>query len=301
MIPPATAAPDSPWTLGAWAQQWLRGATQRCQPATLAIYTRALDTTVPRLGPERTLESFTRVDFRQLALTLGEHYAPSTVRLWLGILHAVFGEAVEVELLPSNPVSRPGALMLRRGVIANYVPTWDEVQQWVRAAQAEGEPYGAVALFLARTGVRIGEALGLQWADIDFDREAATIRRSGPTATRTKTGRVRTVPLSAHAGDALRLQLGRHPVWVFVGVRAGRPLRRNTASRVLLRARRKAGLPAGFTPHRVRHGVGTELIARGEPLPSVQALLGHASPEMTLYYAKVAGERRAVRVSGLDD
>lgn len=292
----------SPWTLAAWTEHWLRGAAQRCQPATRASYRRALDTLVPMLGAERPITSFTKLDFRQLALELGEQeYAPGTIRLWLGVVRCALSEAVELGLLASNPVTQPGRFMARRGVIASYVPTWDEVGVWVRAAQQEGEPYGAVAMLLARTGIRIGEALGLQWADVDFQRSAATIRRSGPTATRTKTGRIRTVPLSEHACEALRLQLGRNPVWVFVGPRAGRPLRRSTASRVLLRARRRAGLPDGFSPHRVRHGVGTELIARGEPLPSVQALLGHASPEMTLYYAKVAGERRAVRVAGLDD
>ena len=43
---------------------------------------------------------------------------------------------------------------------------------------ARATPYHATLTFMARTGVRRGESLGLQWGDVDLDSGTASILRS---------------------------------------------------------------------------------------------------------------------------
>jgi hypothetical protein len=47
----------------------------------------------------------------------------------------------------------------------------------------------------------------------------------------------------------------------------------------------EAGRPTHAVPHQLRHSLGTRLINKGVPLPVVQRLLCHASPQMTNVYA----------------
>jgi site-specific recombinase XerD len=50
----------------------------------------------------------------------------------------------------------------------------------------------------------------------------------------------------------------------------------------------RAGAPLHVTPHQLRHTYATSLINAGMSLQALMALLGHATPEMTLRYAALA-------------
>jgi integrase len=116
--------------------------------------------------------------------------------------------------------------------------------------------YYEFVLMMARTGVRIGEALGLQWKDIDMEKEMALIRRNIPIhhqVQRTKTkSSERSVDLSPELVEALRSLFHRRreeyfakgeseiPKWVFCGKR-GEPFQySNFRRRCWLRALREA-------------------------------------------------------------
>jgi integrase len=63
----------------------------------------------------------------------------------------------------------------------------------------------AMALTLCRTGMRLGEAIGLQWGDIDFNSHFITVQR-GRSKSRTETpknGKSRKVDMSQQLTDAL--------------------------------------------------------------------------------------------------
>lgn len=61
----------------------------------------------------------------------------------------------------------------------------------------------------------------------------------------------------------------------------GQPLTRMTVWRVVKRAALALGLSKITSPHSFRHYRATQLLNEGMPLESVQAYLGHASPETT--------------------
>ncbi len=64
--------------------------------------------------------------------------------------------------------------------------------------------------------------------------------------------------------------------------------------------RGRDGKPLRVTPHQLRHTFGTALINGGIGLPALMALMGHATPEMTLRYAKLASADHPQRLSGRD-
>jgi site-specific recombinase XerD len=127
-------------------------------------------------------------------------------------------------------------------------------------------------------GLRAAEAVGLDLADVDFDREQLHVRGKG--------GKERIVPLGEHAAHLLARYLhearpgllrGAENA-VFVSAR-GRRLDTSTLRRLFAH------------PHRLRHAFATHLLEGGADLRTIQELLGHSSLSTTQIYSHVDGRR----------
>jgi integrase/recombinase XerD len=159
----------------------------------------------------------------------------------------------------------------------------------------------ALLELLYGTGIRVSEACGIGFGDLDLD--AGVLRVLG------KRSRERVVPLVR----PVRMSLARYldegrPEFVLARQRR-RPLGRDAEDAVLLGARgsrlsrqaaweviRRWGAAAGLdvaslSPHVLRHSCATHLLDGGADLRTVQELLGHASISTTQLYTKVANER----------
>jgi integrase len=147
---------------------------------------------------------------------------------------------------------------------------------------------------MARTGIRLGEAFGLQWQDVDLERREIRIAR-GISAGRVETpksGKARSVDLSKALRDvlerhdaaskaaALRAGKERQP-WVFPSL-DGTPLDRANVEKAFKRALKGAGLPLHFTPHSLRHTYASLLLQDGVSPAYVQEQLGHSSIKLTV-------------------
>ena len=148
----------------------------------------------------------------------------------------------------------------------------------------------ALLLFLARTGARVSEAVGLDAADLHLDRpQQVTLRGKGR--------KLRVVPLAADLARALRQLctergLGREERRpVFVGA-CGERLTRFGATHLTRRAVRaaKTNAPAlskvSVSPHLLRHTLAMKLLQSGTDLITIQAWLGHAQVSTTHRYAE---------------
>lgn len=230
---------------------------------------------------ERPLLALTALDVQRWLQTVPG--APSTRRGALLALRGAIDAGMRLGWVTRNVakgVEAPAPTPEREIVHA----TADDVAALVANAP---EPYATAILLLAHTGMRSGEALDLRWADVDLDSEQLYVR-SGKTA-RAR----RTVPLTPTVVARLRA-LPRDAEYVFPNRAGGRTDKRRF-SRIFAAASPRPGL----TPHSLRHGAATRMLAAGVPVHIVSALLGHASVSVTLdvySHSLTDAERESVRL-----
>jgi integrase len=164
-------------------------------------------------------------------------------------------------------------------------------------------PYGPLWALLLGSGARVNEALGMTWADVDFEAGCVTVAfqltRQGDEWVRDATKAARTldrVALPAFAIEALREQrrrmLAAFPGSVFgeglVFLTAkGHPVRSDETIRELHRATEKLGLPR-VTQHAMRHTSLTLLADAGVPEDVRQRRAGHSTTAMSRRYTSGA-------------
>lgn len=149
------------------------------------------------------------------------------------------------------------------------------------------------------SGLRCQEVLDLRLRDVNG--ESSEVRVKG------KGRKVRIVPVGEVALAALDRYLQRGRAFLVAGAtgdedhvflsRTGRPLSPSDIQRRLTRHLARAGVPAGTTPHTLRHSFATHLLEGGADLRSIQELLGHSSLHTTQVYTHVSAShlRRAYR------
>jgi integrase len=264
----AAAIPFGPH-VRAWHARYKVTFKPSYQETSLSLIDRHL---VPFFG-EKDLREISEADLLDyITLKLDAGLAPTTITTGLSIVRRVLNLAVRDELISRNSAANLGELMRRvdRRIATEVkiVESWsrEEAQTLLRVA-AEHEPrFEPMLRFLLSTGARRGEALGLQWADIDFDRRRILIRRAitkGICVT-PKSGKARSIAMPAGLADTFfdlltaRRQEALHrgwpdvPVWVFCS-EAGTPIdERNLTARGIecdAERRSRASAPSSSTPH----------------------------------------------------
>lgn len=123
-------------------------------------------------------------------------------------------------------------------------------------------------LVLARTGLRIGEALALQPGDVDFSERRLRVERAftqDGRLTTPKAGYGRDVDLALQVTARLKARvnrLGSEALWFFPST-AGTPLDQRNVLRDFKRVLTKAKLPAHFSMHSLRHTFATHHLLEG--------------------------------------
>ena len=162
---------------------------------------------------------------------------------------------------------------LAQAVIA---PTWEEADACVLACADEVR---VLATVLRYTGLRISQAMRLEWADLDLDRACLTIRPELGKSRREKLGR--TIPISLHL-VAYLAGLGQR-VGLVVPLRGKAvPLDRVLRPRALVAAWEASGVRPevwrGRPAHAFRRGLTSGLARAGADREAVEYLVGHALP-----------------------
>lgn len=149
---------------------------------------------------------------------------------------------------------------------------------------ATGRRDMAVIVMLARLGVRVGEVAGLTLEDIDWSEPS--LRMVG------KGGRVLILPMPVDVGetlvDYLRIRhAGPGERGVFIrSLPPFKALNRGGIGEIVFKHARIAGLHDIY-PHRLRHTAATTILGKGGNLRQVKELLGHASLNSSVTYARV--------------
>src|SRR5262249_42541742 len=182
--------------------------------------------------------------------------------------------AIEDGHVTANPVLR----LLRHaraeghGSKADYF-TREELGRLLRMCQERFPAAYPFVSLLARTGLRLGEAIALQWGDLDFHGRFIEVRHtwSGGKLTTPKSGKTRRVDLSQQLATTLKALLlerkketlrkgwGEMPEWVFIS-ETGTPLRpANFRDRIWRKLLAAAGLRY-IRIHDLRHTFASLLI-----------------------------------------
>lgn len=227
----------------------------------------------------------------------------SEIKKTRAALSVMFATALEDGVVPSNPV-----LGVRIPPPSeDETPANDKVKALTRAelgillAALPGESR-LFCTFLAHTGLRISEAVGLRWEHIDLGehpkvRVREQLYKGKRKRLKSKDGK-RDVPLSpgmAQRLQALRRDSYRGPEAPVFASKAGTPLRPENVYR---RALAPAAIRVGFkievevkgskkerstvSFHTFRHTCASLLFEAGRNVKQVQAWLGHADPGFTL-------------------
>jgi len=146
----------------------------------------------------------------------------------------------------------------------------------------------ALILVLLRTGMRIGELLGLNTRDLDVRERKIHIYEGEKNCL----GRV--VYLSDDALMALGLWLKKRDktkAYLFYGLKS--KMCYTAARNIFTHYLREAGLQhKGYSLHSLRHTFASELLNAGMRLECLQLLLGHRDIEMTRRYARLTDKSR---------
>jgi integrase len=292
----------------AWIERYQGRGRRGFRENTRDEYRRVLDQHVLPYFPERT--KLTEITPSRVASFVGhlcEQTKPaptkddkdrrvllsdSTVRNIMAPLRACLATAVREGIIRSNPA---------REVDMPHRPTAEDSEDEEVRAMTRDELATVLALLpdrwrlfftvLAATGLRVSEALALQWRHLQLDgskphvkvRRALVRGRMGPP--KSKHGR-RDMPLDAGLVSALR-ERRKGSEWpgdkdlVFPSLNGAVMSQGNLRRRVLKPAREEACMEwVGF--HAFRHTCATLLFADGRNVKQVQRWLGHHSAAFTL-------------------
>lgn len=240
---------------------------------------------VPALG-DRAMGSLIPPDIaRVLESMRSRDYAAGTINRVLVLLRYGYTLALRwrIDGVDSNPAKELKNLK-EDNKIERYL-TPEQTTRLLTAVRHSQNPLLAdIVAFLLFTGARKREALDAKWQDVDWRQKLWRIPK-------TKSGKVRHVPLSSGALKLLReLKEKSDPAieHIFANPHTGRPFVSIFYSWDT--ARTEAGLPE-LRIHDLRHSFASFLVNAGRSLYEVQELLGHADIRTTSRYAHLSRER----------
>ena len=209
----------------------------------------------------------------------------STVRTRLACIIAFLHFLMEQDVIPGSLLKRSIKLKLPDVLPRAMNPA--DVRKLLSVIDDTRDR--ALILLLLRTGMRIGEALGLRLNDLDIrDRKVHLFEGE-------KNSMGRVVYLSDDALFAIKLWLRRrdkNKEFVFYGQGNTRLCYSAGRSR-FVKYLKKAGLEQkGYTVHCLRHTFASELLNAGMRLECLQQLLGHQDIEVTRRYARLTDRTR---------
>lgn len=251
----------------------------------------------PHLGPLR-LENIKPLDILEWHTRLGQHLSPGSIHVVHGTLNKALAQAVKWEVLQRNPATRttPKTPPMRKQAL------WDDEQlrRLLEHLRDDAQIYTLICL-LAATGMRRGEALALQWGDMDLDAGLLHIQR---TLTQTRQEKItwalgepksatsrRVIGLTPELIAVLREQqtqqasrraqsAGWHDLGFVFDRGDGRFITPSVFTGIWQRAIHAVGLPH-IRIHDLRHTAATRLLEHGVALKVVSHQLGHSNIGIT--------------------
>ena len=267
---------------------------------------------LPKIANKR-IDSFTVLDCQKLVNQWAEYF--NSAKYPKGITQQVFDYAIKMNIMFDNPM-RKVKLPKRKETIneVNKFYNTDELKHFFDCVKDYGNmKYLAFFRLLAFTGMRKGEALALNWSDIDFDKKLVHITKGVvldeneiPIISTTKTKKsVRTVSVDAETIATLKKwKLEQAKELMSIGINSlnkhqllftydANKLYRPSYSNCWLEQIIKKYNLKKITMHGFRHSHCSLLFEMGTPIQVVQDRLGHTNIKTTMdIYTHVTEKQR---------
>lgn len=255
---------------GQLIQLWLHGRAFHTQRAYASDLARFLG------GAGKPLPAVTLGDFQGFADSLGGRAPASRCRI-LSAVKSLLAFGHRIGYLPFD-VGRALRLPAVRGRLAERILPEADVHRIL--SLETNQRNRALLLLLYASGVRVSEACGLCWRDVQANGDGVQITVFG------KGGKTRAIQLPATVAQVLWKLRGPagEDVPVFRSRKQGAALGPLAVLRIVRQAARRAGIAAAVSPHWLRHAHASHALDRGAPIHLVQATLGHASITTTGRY-----------------
>lgn len=236
-------------------------------------YNRMLFDFIKRSWPELADTDIRRVTERDCENWLRgyqQRYAPTVVNNSIGVLRATFQEAISAGARFSNPAAGLERVTVRAKRLE--LPSRYEFLRFVKAIETAGGRFSQdcadLVRFLAYSGMRIGEAKNVTWADVNFTRNELHVQ--GDPESGTKNGEIRRIPMIPELQQMLK---------GLRGLRSDEPhsalvMRVSECEKSMTHAAQKIGMKR-ITHHDLRHLFATICIESGVDIPTVSRWLGH--------------------------
>jgi site-specific recombinase XerD len=153
-----------------------------------------------------------------------------------------------------------------------------ELGAFITQGAAAGVVDHALACLLGLLGLRVGEACNINIEDLALERGHRTVTVLG------KGSKLAVIPLPPRVGRAVDQAAGDRAGGPLLLSRSGRRLDRHSATRIVRRLAKHAGITKHISPHSLRHSFITAALDAGVPLRDVQIAARHADPRTTTRY-----------------
>ena len=218
--------------------------------------------------------------------------AVSTVNGELACLKSLFSEAERAGLIKTNPAK--GIKLINPNNARDRILSNEETARLFIAAENSSDFIRPLFHLLFNTGMRLGEALALEWVDVEFDHQRIVIRQA-------KSGEGRKVPLRAALADELIIwkPKSQESRWIF-------PARFDTVTPMQsirkgwLRLCAKANVSI-LRPHDLRHNFTSQLQAAGVSDSIIMSITGHKTHVMLHRYSHANDEHKRKALESLLD
>jgi integrase len=204
--------------------------------------------------------------------------SPASINRELATLRRLLRMACAWKRIPSVPKIK----LLRGETAREFVLSRDDEPRYLDALPADMRP---ICTFLIDTGLRVGEALKMEWPQVNLREQPGylTVR-----AGQAKSSKRRTVPLTLRARKVLEAIAGRKGI-VFRNSE-GEPLYHTWLDQQQAELRKLLGFPQDFVLHSLRHTFGTRLGETGADAFTIMKLMGHSSVTVSQKYVHPSTE-----------
>lgn len=291
-----------------YIQEWLEVYKRpSVKPITYSVQERCVRLNILPQWGNYQLKDITRTEYQKWINSLVDKYSDGTIKRIHSIFASSMDDAVhEFRIIRENPIQRiklpkqdqdKKIKYFSKSELDKFLQETLKVQK--NAKYQHSKQYYALFSLMARTGIRIGEALALKWEDLTD--EYITINKTlvypsngtGYISTPKTKNSDRKVKLDPHTVKVLKQHKinQKEVIMMYKNYRAskdhlmfhqqdGRWLRTNVVREYFKEVCKRVKVPV-LSPHALRHSHAVHLLEAGANIKYVSERLGHKSTQVT--------------------